>query len=91
MGSAGGGEGWRGGGGGGGEGWPGLFWSQTDMFRFEMSRAGSVTEAEGGRQKVEGGGDKAGDRRTSGPETSSDRPTYDYNNGVEVIYAAATK
>lgn len=29
-----------------GEGWPGLFWSQTDMFRFEMSRVGSVTEKE---------------------------------------------
>lgn len=48
---------------GGGDGVPGLFWSQTDMFRFEMSRAGSVTE----REKVEGGGDKAGDASKSGP------------------------
>lgn len=45
------------------EGWPGLFWSQTDMFRFEMSRAGSVTEEreKRGRRKeeVEGGRNKA--------------------------------
>lgn len=51
---------------GGGDGVPGLFWSQTDMFRFEMSRAGSVTE----KEKVEGGGDKAGEASKSGPETS---------------------
>ena len=43
-------------GGGGAWGRPGLFWSQTDMFRFEMSRVGSVTvkgrerEGERGRE-----------------------------------------
>lgn len=69
------GSGWGRGGEGDGEGglrgWPGAFRRQTDLFRFKMSQAGSVTDThththilskreEGGRVRSEGGRNKAG-------------------------------
>lgn len=64
---------------------PGLFWSQTDMFRFEMSRAGSVTEGE----KVEGGGDKAREASKSGPQTFSYVFSL-FQKRTEMVQTAAT-
>ena len=62
------GKGGRTGSGARGEGWPGLFWSQTDMFRFEMSRAGSVTERERDteRERKRGGRGRWKQSRTGG-------------------------